>query len=175
LKTTSFRPERDPDVAAWYARYSARLRGVARRITGNESDAEDALHDAFVAAFRARRRYQHALDPYPWLYRIATRKALTIAGARRPLLVDSGLDALRAVPSAEDEAFARAESYRLRTLLAAERATGLHLVNGLRFRDVSAVLGIPAATAATQIRRGKQRLRAALAATPSKVRESKTA
>jgi len=178
LSTTSdfsdYDSDYDPDVGAWYAEYSARLRSAVRRITKNESDAEDATQDAFLAAFRARHRYQAELDPYPWLMRIATRKALTIAGTRRPVRFDPALPPTTA-PSAEDQAIANAEAYRLRSLVASERAVALHLVDGLRFSEVGAVLAIPAATAATRIRRGKHRLRAALAASSPLPRESKNA
>jgi len=153
-----------PDIAAWYARYAARLRRAARRIVGNEHDAEDATQDAFVAAFRAHHRYRADTDPYPWLFKIATRKALTIAAGRRwPVSAVERDTSVAAAPSAEDEAVAR------------ELPVALHLIGGLRFRDVSERLGIPPATAATRIRRGKRRLRLLLAATPSTDQRSKTA
>lgn len=153
------------DIELWYARYASRLRRVARRIVGNEYDAEDATQDAFLAAFRAHDRYRADTDPYPWLFRIATRKALTIAAGRRPRLEGEPALTVLAVPSAEDEALARDESRRVVSLVATEVPVALHLIEGLRFRDVSERLGIPAATAATRIRRGKRRLRALLATT----------
>jgi RNA polymerase sigma factor (sigma-70 family) len=152
------------DLETWYARYAAPLRRATRRILGNEHDAEDATQDAFLAAFRAHDRYRADSDPYPWLMRIATRKALTIAAAHRPQPAGDVAERAGIAPSAEDEALARAESRRVAALVAAEIPVALHLIGGLRFRDVSERLGIPAATAATRIRRGKQRLRAVLSA-----------
>ncbi len=154
------------DVAAWYERYASQLRRAARRIVGNAHDAEDATQDAFLAAFRAHDRYRPGSDPYPWLFRIATRKALTIAAGRPPVLsvVDHEFRA-GSVPSAEDEAVAHDEAWRVRRLVATELPVALHLIGGLRFRDVSERLGIPPATAATRIRRGKRRLRTLLEAT----------
>jgi RNA polymerase sigma-70 factor (ECF subfamily) len=157
----------ESDIELWYARYASRLRRAARRIVGNEYDAEDATQDAFLAAFRAHDRYRADTDPdpYPWLFRIATRKALTIAAGRRPRLEAEPALTARVVPSAEEEALARDESRRVVSLVAAEVPVALHLIEGLRFRDVSERLGIPAATAATRIRRGKRRLRALLETT----------
>jgi RNA polymerase sigma-70 factor, ECF subfamily len=168
------------DIEVWYVRYAARLRRAARRIVGNEYDAEDATQEAFLAAFRAYHRYRAETDPYPWLYRIATRKALTIAAAHRPY-VDADFGVAPLAPSAEDEALAHDASQRVAGLLAREIPVALHLIDGLRFRDVSDRLGIPTATAATRIRRGKLRLRALLdasftpEATPSNVQRSKSA
>src|ERR1035438_693139 len=108
----------ESDIELWYARYASRLRGAARAIVGNEYDAEDATQDAFLAAFRAHDRYRADTDPYPWLFRIATRKALTIAAGRRPQPeAEPALTAL-AVPSAEEEALARDESRRVASLVA---------------------------------------------------------
>jgi RNA polymerase sigma-70 factor (ECF subfamily) len=169
------------DIEIWYARYAHRLRWAARRILGNEVDAEDATQDAFVAAFLAHHRYRADSDPFPWLFRIATRKALTIAAAQRSRLERDAAHVALAAPSAEEEALAFEERLRVGRLVAAEVPVALHLIDGLRFRDVSERLGIPAATAATRIRRGKQRLRALLRAasddkaTPADLLRSKTA
>lgn len=164
-----------PDVGAWYALYAPRLRTAARRILGNDHDAEDATHDAFVAAFRFHDRYHASLDPYPWLHRIATRKAFTLAASQRLLAL--GLEAAEEMtaPSAEHDALARIEERRIRAMVAAELPVALHALEGLRFREISERLGIPAATAATRVRRGKRRLRLLLTATNPRLRESKLA
>ncbi|MGH7708082.1 MAG: RNA polymerase sigma factor [Vulcanimicrobiaceae bacterium] len=165
----------EPDVGAWYAEYAPRLRSAARRIVGNSADAEDATQDAFLAAFCARRRFHAAADPYPWLYRIATRKALTIAAARRPGLLAVAPSAVAAEPSAEEIAVAGDDARRVRSLVQSELPVALHLIGGLRIRDVGEQLGIPAATAATKIRRGKHRLRRLLSAADHPLSESRTA
>lgn len=152
------------DIETWHLRYAARLRHAARRIVGNEHDAEDATQDAFLAAFRAHDRYRADSDPYPWLVRIATRKALTIAADHRMRLEREASPAVSAARSAEDEALEQAASRLVASLVERELPVALHVIEGLRFRDVSERLGIPAATAATRIRRGKQRLRTLLTA-----------
>jgi RNA polymerase sigma-70 factor (ECF subfamily) len=163
------------DLDSWYRAYAVKLRSVAWRIVGNRDDAEDATQEAFIAALRAIDRYDGS-DPYPWLYRIATRKALTIASARRPVtgLPEAADDAGPAVPSAEDEALARLRSKAIRTLVAGEPAVALH-VGGLRFREIGERFGVPPATAASRIRRGKRRLRSQLRATLATLPESQPA
>ena len=162
-----------PDIDSWYRAYALKLRSAAWRIVRNRADAEDALQEAFVAAFRAIDRYDGS-DPYPWLHRIATRKALTIASSRRPAALPAD-HADAAAPSAEDDALARWRTSAIRELIADDPAVELHLIGTLRFREIGARLGIPPATAATRIRRGKQRLRARLRATLIDVRESQPA
>jgi RNA polymerase sigma-70 factor, ECF subfamily len=160
------------EIESWYRAYAGRLRGATKRMLGNADDAEDALQDAFVAAFRSFERYNGG-DPYPWLYRIAIRKALNILAARR--LGEGQLAAVQAEPSAEDQALAAFSSAELAALLRDEPALALHLVGGFRFREVGDRLGTPLATAATRIRRGKHRLRARLQATLHPFPESRPA
>ncbi|GAC1541469.1 MAG: hypothetical protein NVS2B17_18910 [Candidatus Velthaea sp.] len=155
--------------------YAPRLRSVTRRILGNEFDAEDATQDAFLAAFRFRGRYLAASDPYPWLYRIATRKALSLAAERRGAAAGYDAAELLTVPSAEDDALAKADAQHVRSLVRSEVPVALHVIEGLRFRDISDRLGIPPATAATRVRRGKRRLRALLEATKPHSARSKSA
>jgi RNA polymerase sigma-70 factor (ECF subfamily) len=163
----------DRNIDSWYRRYAPQLRSAARRIVGNREDADDAIQEAFLAAFRAFPRYDGS-DPYPWLHRIATRKALTIVTSRRPAvsLVD---DISPPAPSAEDVALARSWSGHLHDLVTREPAVALHLIAGLRFREIGERCGMPPATAATRVRRGKARLRSALAATLRDLPESKSA
>ncbi|MDB5072404.1 MAG: hypothetical protein JWM87_3515 [Candidatus Eremiobacteraeota bacterium] len=70
------------DVALWYERYAPSLRSVAARVTGDPDDADDALHDTFLAAWRFRGTFDDARSPLPWLAVIARRKALTIVARR---------------------------------------------------------------------------------------------
>jgi RNA polymerase sigma-70 factor (ECF subfamily) len=160
------------DIESWYHAYAGRLRGATKRMLGNTDDAEDALHDAFVAAFRSYARYNGG-DPYPWLYRIATRKALNILAARRPGSGD--VTGAGSEPSAEEQALAGLSRRELTDLLRTEPALELHVIGGFRFREVGARLGTPPATAASRIRRGKHRLRLHLKATLSEFPESRPA
>jgi RNA polymerase sigma-70 factor (ECF subfamily) len=163
----------EPDLDSWYRAYATKLRAAAWRIVGNRADAEDAIQEAFMAALRALDRFDGS-DPYPWLHRIATRKALTILASRRPqasLLDAAGWTA----PSAEDDALERLRSQMIRTLIAAEPAVALHVVGGLHFHEIGQHYGMPLATAASRIRRGKRRLRTRLRATLADLPESQPA
>ena len=164
---------RDVDFESWYRTYASRLRFATWRILRNSEDAEDALQEAFLAAFRASARYDGG-DPYPWLYRIATRKALTMASTRRPAVPLDDEPAL-ALPSAEEEALAALELRQVYDLVQREPAVAQHLIGGFRFREIGERLGLPPATAATRIRRGKHRLRSRLKATLVSLPESKPA
>ena len=70
------------DIGLWYERYSPSLRSIAARVTRDPDDADDALHDTFVAAWLFRARFDDARNPLPWLATIAQRKALNIVSRR---------------------------------------------------------------------------------------------
>jgi len=52
-------------------RHASRLLGLARRLLGNEQDAEDAVQEAFLRAHRALAGFRGESGFGTWLYRIA--------------------------------------------------------------------------------------------------------
>lgn len=54
-----------------------------RHIVGNHEDAEDALQETFLRAYRHLDKLREAASEKAWLYRIATNEALRLVEARR--------------------------------------------------------------------------------------------
>jgi RNA polymerase sigma-70 factor (ECF subfamily) len=65
--------------------YADRIYNVALRITGQPSDAEDAMQEAFVSAYRAWASFRGEASPSTWLYRIAVNAALARVRSRHPV------------------------------------------------------------------------------------------
>jgi RNA polymerase sigma-70 factor, ECF subfamily len=151
-----------PDVGLWYERYGSSLRGVAARITRDPQDADDVLQDAFLAAWRARERFDSTRDPLPWLATIARRKALTLVARRGPSAIQP--QPLRTAPSAEEEALRLESEAWVRRLVRDDLAFALRAVADLPTRRVAEQLGIPMRTAASRIARARRRFQAALCA-----------
>lgn len=63
--------------------YSGRLLATARRLLGNEHDAQDALQEAFLSAFRAIGQFAGAAKLSTWLHRIVVNAALMKLRSRR--------------------------------------------------------------------------------------------
>ncbi len=77
---------RADDPAAYerlVARYLPRLLAVTRRILGNEDDAQDAVQDAFLSAFRGLAHFDASSSLGTWLHRIAVNAALMKLRSRR--------------------------------------------------------------------------------------------
>ena len=62
---------------------SGRLLSVARRMLGNEADAQDAVQDAFLNAFRSLDSFHGDARLSTWLHRILVRAALMKLRRRR--------------------------------------------------------------------------------------------
>ena len=67
---------------ALVVRYSPMLFRAAFRITGNESDAEDVVQEAFLRGYRKLETFESRSDFGTWIYRIAVRCALDKITAR---------------------------------------------------------------------------------------------
>src|SRR5919198_1426522 len=72
--------------------HRAQLHAHCYRMLGSVHDAEDALQDALVRAWRGLPRFEGRSDLLPWLYRIATNTCLDLINRRpkRMLAFDHG-------------------------------------------------------------------------------------
>src|SRR5215831_15611895 len=97
--------------------YIDRLYRAAQRITGSPQDAEDALQDALLSAYRHWGEFRHASGAGTWLYRITVNAALSRARSRRPAeyLTDTGYGQAEVIDWSEDLA-RRAEAAELRAV-----------------------------------------------------------
>jgi len=85
-------------IETLFRRYQRQLLGTARRILGNTEDAEDALQDAFLSAYRNVAHFEGRCKFSTWLTRIVVNAALMRRRSAKRLRLTS----LDATPS-EDE------------------------------------------------------------------------
>jgi RNA polymerase sigma-70 factor (ECF subfamily) len=64
-------------------RHSRALFGLAYRMTGNESDAEDVVQESFLRAYRQLGAFDDRAGFGSWIYRIAVNCSLDLMRARR--------------------------------------------------------------------------------------------
>jgi len=64
--------------------YSGMVYRLGMRILNNQQDAEDALQETFLKAFRAIKSFKGNSSLSTWLYRIATNEALMMIRKRKP-------------------------------------------------------------------------------------------
>ncbi len=160
-------------------RHQSSVRACLRKLTaGNHALADDLAQETFVLAWRKLAAFRQEARFSTWLYRIATNCWLADARKRREELLGDRVDAVASeddetVPHVDDTHadHDRGRSLKvdleraLATLPAAERAAIVQCYhNDLTHEEAAYVLGCPVGTVKTHVLRGKQRLKAALAA-----------
>jgi len=156
---------------------SARLYGVAVRITGNREWAEDALQDAYLYIWRVADSYRATLaPPLAWMGVIVRSRTLDFLRRRQAERIDTsqpfdpGSDDTLASPGAGpmDTAQASEQAWALheclRKLEAKQReAVSLAYLRDLSHGELAAQLQLPLGTVKTWIRRGIEQLRGCMA------------
>ncbi|MFE1794674.1 MULTISPECIES: RNA polymerase sigma factor [unclassified Streptomyces] len=58
---------------------------LATRLLGGRAEAEDAVQDAFISAWRRLPEFSHRSSFSTWMYRIVTNRCLNVLRARKPV------------------------------------------------------------------------------------------
>ena len=142
--------------------HERRAYAVARSIVVNHEDAEDAVQEAFLHAYRALDRFLPDQAFGAWLHRIVANAALDITRRRKVRDADE-LPETVASPF-RDPAEGNELRERLRDALAQlparQRAViVLHDVEGFKHAEIGATLGIPEGTARSDLHYARSHLR----------------
>jgi RNA polymerase sigma-70 factor (ECF subfamily) len=147
--------------------HQRRAYGVARAIVMTHEDAEDAVQEGFLHAYRALDRFLTTQPFGAWLHRIVANAALDLTRRRRVREADALPENLAL--GSFDPAEASDLRARLRTGLAAlsdrQRAVVvLHDIQGFRHGEIGRLLGIPEGTARSDLFHARLALRRGLRA-----------
>ena len=144
-------------------------RRVARAILGNAADADDAVQDAFLSAWRAIGRYDPARPFRPWLLRIVVNAATDVR-RRQVTRAAQPLSPVLEAPGRSPEGAADLSLLgdRLRAALAElpERqrtAIVLFDAEGWSHAEIAEALGVPEGTVRSDVFRARRALRPRLA------------
>lgn len=147
-----------------YKLYSRAMYNVGYRITGREEDAEDAIQEAFISAFRNLSNYRGDASFGAWLKRIVVNKAINILKKRR----------FESMPDDEQwDVAEEAETTEYKEELTVERVKNainllpdgyravltLYLLEGYDHQEIAEVLGVTESTSKSQLNRAKGKLR----------------
>ena len=150
-------------------RYAGQARRVARAVIGNETDADDAAQDGFLAALRNLGRYDANRPFGPWLMRIVANAATDRRRRRKVRATEQvppqtpysgpgpdGIAARREFHAALEAALASLPERR-------RKAVVLFDVEGYSHDEVAGILKIPVGTARSDVFHARRALREALA------------
>jgi len=154
-------------------RYQDRLYPTVLRLTGCAEDAHDLLQDAFLRAYEKLSGFQGESSFYTWVYRIAVNLALSDRRKRRRSAwrflsvrqgepVDPQDDPKQTDPSLPLERAERDGQIQeaLNSLAPDHRAVVvLKDLDGLRYEEIAATLGVPIGTVRSRLHRARCELR----------------
>ncbi len=169
-------PDDPRAFALLYDRLGGRIRALCRRLLGSAAAADDAAHEVFIRADRARATYDPSRPFAPWILRIAANVCLDELRRRRrehalfePLEADGWGPAGRSPTSSPLSLLVREEERRaLRSALDGlperERTlVSLRYDAEMSYQEIAHAVGIEPGHVGVLIYRAKARLRAALA------------
>ena len=148
---------------------------LARWITGSRADAEDVVQEACLRAFRAI--WSADVNPRGWMLAIVRNTAFTWMRKNRPaalVVVDDLEEIERAQPAAgvdaetpETALIAKSDAARLEAAIAQlptvyREALVLRDVQGLSYREIADITGVPIGTVMSRLARGRARVLALL-------------
>lgn len=168
------------DVTHLFAEHGARLIEIAAAVIGVRSDAEDVVQEAFIKAYRGRSSFRGDASPGTWLRRIVLNEALDFRrrafgrdGKRRPGGPGSSggrpdeQPGRGPAPETQASEVERADAVRRAIdALPEEQRTVVLLreMEGLGYREIAELLGLPLGTVESRVLRARERLRVALRA-----------
>lgn len=153
-------------------RHSPAMLQLAIRLLGDRSDAEDAVQDAFVNAWRKLPEFRRDASFHTWLYRIVTNRCLNRLRARRPA---ADLDSVPEQAAPEHQASpARAVESRAAVDALAEAMADLspeqrvcwvlREMQGLSYESIAATVGISLQAVRGRVFRARRSLTEAMSA-----------
>ena len=164
-------------------RHNRLLYRTARSIVKDDSDAEDAVQNAYLLAYRKIGKFRGEAKLSTWLVRIVVNEALaclrkrsrsahviSLDGAELDDAIESAAEPVTSKPERPEEMLMRADMRRLieskidELPLAYRAVFMLRALEELSVPEAAAALGIPEATVRTRFFRARARLRESLSA-----------
>jgi uncharacterized protein len=152
-------------------RHHARLAALARRLVGDDAEAEDLTQETLLQAYLGLDRLRDRERFSAWIYGIALNLAKMRLRSRRDGSlpgVEAGPERLAALVAAEPSPAEVVEAREVWSLVeravavlpvAERRAVLMHYVDGLSCQEIAALLGVPAGTVRVRLHRARGRLR----------------
>ncbi|MBT2452525.1 sigma-70 family RNA polymerase sigma factor [Streptomyces sp. ISL-43] len=160
----------DDAFAVLVRRHTSPLLALAHHLLGNWPDAEDAVQDAFLSAWRRLPQFRHGASFGTWMYRIVTNRCLNILRRRpRTLPLDTVAEPAARDPGsspprvAETDAATAALAKALHELNPEQQVCWiLRELHGLHYEEIAHVTGASEQTVRGRLFRARHALQEAM-------------
>ena len=156
------------DVAAFerlYELHGARMKSIARNLLGHESEAEDAVQEAFLKIYRGAAAFRGSATVSTWIYRILVNTCYDQLRKRKrhpedPLEAPSGQEegTLPAAPATDQPLRLSIEQSLSRLAPRQKTVFLLSAVEGFSHREIAGVLDVSEGASRTLLFEAKRRL-----------------
>jgi len=151
------------------ARWHPGIWRYARRMAGNDHEADDLAQDVWLRVVRGLPRLEEPARIRAWIFGIARRVLMDRLRVRyaTPVMAEVELDTLETAPAEDDDLRSRIGEMEsaLATLPVIERdVLALFYLDELSLAEVAAVSGVPIGTVKSRLFRARQLLRAGMTA-----------
>ena len=167
------RKRRSLNLDELYERHGESLYRYLLFKLGSAEDAEDVLQEAFCRFARYDLRWRFVRNPQAFVFRIARNEANRFLGRKlgrreaEKMIAAGGVGAFAAAFVAPEEPALSLLMTRIEELPGEQKeAVYLKVFDGLTFKEIGSVCGIPANTAASRYRYGIGKLREAMGEGP---------
>jgi RNA polymerase sigma-70 factor (ECF subfamily) len=145
--------------------YAACLRYAARML-GNQADAEDAVQETFIRAYRSRHRYRETERYRAWVFRILRNRCRTLI-TRRSARLDValkfvGLSSTTVSPAVSDGTMDEVQRALALLPVVLREAFVLKFVEQLDYNEMSAISGASVSALKMRVQRARETLKEVL-------------
>ena len=177
IETSETRSQRHQEFERMMRLSQRQAFAMAIRLTGNQSEAEDLVQDAYLRAYRFFNRYDRAMPFTSWLYRIMANAhidAVRRNGKLRTSSLDQGTQEGRGVREIADTLDTPDEAL-FRTQMSSNVQRALESINpdfkmaliladvdGLAYEEIAEMMHTSVGTVRSRIHRGRKQMRAYL-------------
>mgnify|MGYP001806179417 CR=1 FL=1 len=154
----------DRAFQALYKLYAKAMYNVSYRITAREEDAQDAVQESFISAYRNIQHYRGDSAFGAWIKRIVVNRSINIIRSRKAELwpEDEPFDIEeQSAPEVykEDMTVERIRQAIMNLPDGYRSVVSLYLLEGYDHEEIATILGISESTSKSQLNRAKARLR----------------
>jgi len=147
-----------------YKLYSRAMYNVAYRITGSEEDAQDALQEAFISAFRNLESYRGDASFGSWIKKIVINKAINVLKKRKWEVMPDHEEFDVAIEEPEQEYLPELSVDKVRQCIELlpdgyRSVLLLYLLEGYDHQEIAEIMGITESTSKSQLNRAKKKLK----------------
>ncbi len=149
-----------------YNQYCNGMYIVSRRFLNNSAEAEDAVQEAFIKAFKNLNQYKGEVTFGAWLKRIVINTCIDCLKTKKQQLVELEEVHLKVIESIDNEWLVE-DGMTIETIKKAINSLKdkykcvlkLYLIEGYDHQEISKILGITEVNSRTQLSRGRQHLK----------------